>query len=258
MCRQFLQFLSVDFRHQLPFKSLTQILKLLSIEPFFSHKRSMEHTAQREGLIEPINEQQLFHGTDSEEVVRGICVNGFDFRVSGKNGTVYGKGAYFARDASYSNNYTNIRGKKYMFQAKVLVGRFTKGTADMTRPPPRAGHVLYDSCVNDINQPTIFVTFDQNQSYPEFLIEYEDMSPGASVPAPQPTHPSPSAQVPLSPSAQVPLSPTAQIPLAYPASYSMPAYLHHTYNPPPPSSPGSRTPRLMSQPKKSTDSCAVM
>ncbi|XP_046559247.1 uncharacterized protein LOC124268250 [Haliotis rubra] len=226
-----------------------------------SHKRSMEHTAQREGLTQPINEQQLFHGTDSEEVVRGICVNGFDFRVSGKNGTVYGKGAYFARDASYSNNYTNIRGKKYMFQAKVLVGRYTKGTADMTRPPPRAGHELYDSCVNDINQPTIFVTFDQNQSYPEFLIEYEDK---ASLPPSQSNQPPTMAQVQPVP-AQA--SPTAGVPLSYPTSYGMPAYPHHTYTSSP-TSPGNLTPQQMSynyspgsvKPpvKKSPDSCVVM
>ncbi|XP_067658842.1 uncharacterized protein [Haliotis asinina] len=219
-----------------------------------SHKRSMEHIAEREGLTLPINEQQLFHGTDSEEVVRGICVNGFDFRVSGKNGTVYGKGAYFARDASYSNNYTNIRGKKYMFQAKVLVGQYTKGTADMTRPPPRAGHELYDSCVNDKNQPTIFVTFDQNQSYPEFLIEYEDKALGASLPHPQSNQPTTMAQA-------APTAAKTGVPLSYPIPQGMPAYPHHTYTPSP-TSPGNLTPQQISSVrptvKKSSDSCVVM
>ena len=61
-------------------------------------------------------------------MVAGICVQNFDWRLYGKNATKFGKGSYFATDASYSLKYTkpdsdNIR---YMFVAKVLAGRYTK------------------------------------------------------------------------------------------------------------------------------------
>ena len=119
----------------------------------------------------------LFHGTDSEEVARGICYQNFDPRMHGKNATVYGKGAYFARDASYSHNYTASRGKRYMFLADVLVGDYTKGDNTMQRPPKKPGlkqHELFDSTVDDVNNPTIFVIYAMEKCYPSYLILYKE------------------------------------------------------------------------------------
>ena len=42
----------------------------------------------------PVNEQLLYHGTDAS-VVDAICRKGFDWRVCGKNGTLYGQGSCF-------------------------------------------------------------------------------------------------------------------------------------------------------------------
>jgi len=59
---------------------------------------------------------------------------------------------------------------------QVLVGRYTRGQSDMVRPPPidpsRPFIDLYDTCVDNVDKPEIFVTFDFRQSYPEYLIEY--------------------------------------------------------------------------------------
>nr|XP_034299146.1 protein mono-ADP-ribosyltransferase PARP12-like [Crassostrea gigas] len=124
-----------------------------------------------------LDERTLFHGTDSYDTCYGICTNSFDFRLSGKNATVYGKGSYFAASAKYSHNYT--RGPVHlMFQAKVLIGRYTKGSGDMTCPPniPGEGHRRYDSCVDKTSNPSIFVVFDRNQCYPEYLIAYQSKS----------------------------------------------------------------------------------
>ena len=41
----------------------------------------------------PVNEQLLYHGTDNS-AVDAICKKGFDWRVCGKNGTLYGQGEY--------------------------------------------------------------------------------------------------------------------------------------------------------------------
>lgn len=61
-----------------------------------------------------------------------------------------------------------------MFACRVLVGQYTKGASHYRRPPAKdtAGN-LYDSCVNDVREPTIYVVFDRPQVYPEFLITYE-------------------------------------------------------------------------------------
>ncbi|KAL0968494.1 hypothetical protein UPYG_G00267590 [Umbra pygmaea] len=51
-----------------------------------------------------VDERHLFHGTD-ESIIDAICEQNFDWRACGLNGTLYGEGSYFARDASYSHNY---------------------------------------------------------------------------------------------------------------------------------------------------------
>lgn len=138
---------------------------------------------------ESVNEKSLFHGTDSIDTCYGICTNNFDFRLSGKNATMYGKGSYFATTAKYSNCYT--RGPlRLMFRARVLIGRYTKGEKDIACPPniPGEGHKRFDSCVDDETNPTIFVVFDRNQSYPEHLIAYrgkdDELSSALNNPVP--------------------------------------------------------------------------
>ncbi|XP_075062540.1 protein mono-ADP-ribosyltransferase TIPARP-like [Mixophyes fleayi] len=125
-------------------------------------------------------ERYLFHGTDAT-VIEAICKLNFDPRVSGKHGTVYGKGCYFAKDASYAHGYspTNSDGYRFMFLAKVLVGRPSLGKSSYARPPSinpeDPASLLYDSCVNKSINPDIFIVFDNDQFYPYFLIKYHEL-----------------------------------------------------------------------------------
>lgn len=61
-----------------------------------------------------------------------------------------------------------------MFLARVLVGEFTNGLSNYLRPPAKDSQntAFYDSCVNSIFNPSIFVIFEKHQIYPEYLIEY--------------------------------------------------------------------------------------
>ena len=135
------------------------------------------------------NEKQLFHGTSSDSV-DAICKQNFDWRMCGKNGNKYGEGSYFASKASYSDCYArkDADGFQFMFLARVLVGLFTKGRSSYRRPPPKDPSTpasdLYDSCVNSKNDPTIFVVFDMDQYYPEYVFKYFTME-SASCPTPQ-------------------------------------------------------------------------
>lgn len=120
----------------------------------------------------PVNEKHLFHGTD-KSLIDAICDQNFDWRMCGVHGTAYGKGSYFARDASYSHKYATGHQGKVMFVALVLVGEYTLGQSHYVRPPPKAnGKTLYDSCVNCERNPGIFVIFEKQQIYPEYVIEY--------------------------------------------------------------------------------------
>ncbi|KAM9402631.1 protein mono-ADP-ribosyltransferase PARP11-like [Salvelinus alpinus] len=70
------------------------------------------------------------------------------------NGFVYGYG-------SYSNTFAVVSldaGVRHMFLAKVLVGKN-----------------LYDTCVDQLVNPTIFVVFDRGQCYPYYLIKYKEL-----------------------------------------------------------------------------------
>ncbi|XP_032486500.1 protein mono-ADP-ribosyltransferase TIPARP isoform X3 [Phocoena sinus] len=133
-----------------------------------------------------INERHLFHGT-SQDVVDGICKHNFDPRVCGKHATMFGQGSYFAKKASYSHNFSkkSSKGVHFMFLAKVLTGRYTMGSHGMRRPPPvNPGSVtsdLYDSCVDNFFEPQIFVIFNDDQSYPYFVIQYEEVSNTVSI-----------------------------------------------------------------------------
>lgn len=88
---------------------------------------------------------------------------------------VFSAGSYFARDASYSDNYCREDSSpKTMFLARVLVGEFTLGNSSYVIPPLKDGQNFYDSCVNNFSNPSIFVIFEKQQIYPEYLIEYVD------------------------------------------------------------------------------------
>ncbi|KAM4670876.1 protein mono-ADP-ribosyltransferase PARP12-like isoform 2-T2 [Amazona ochrocephala] len=131
---------------------------------------------KRENGGKEVNEKLLFHGTKTS-FVESICIHNFDWRICGSNGTVYGKGSYFARDASYSHSYCELTvKKKIMFVARVLVGDYVNGNAAYVRPPAKSvdGLQFYDSCVDNQINPSVFVVFEKYQIYPEFTIEYTE------------------------------------------------------------------------------------
>eukprot|EP00483_Globobulimina_turgida_P004428 UN04437 len=129
------------------------------------------------------NQLLLFHGTRPLNV-NGIINEGTDFRLHGDNGTKYGNGSYFAVYASYAASFskqsqvdTTIgRMVKYMFLCAVKAGSFCKGSSGLRRPPkirPNDNDSnSYDSVVDDVDKPSMFVTFDNAQSLPLYLITF--------------------------------------------------------------------------------------
>uniref|UniRef100_A0A8C5PFB9 TCDD inducible poly(ADP-ribose) polymerase n=1 Tax=Leptobrachium leishanense TaxID=445787 RepID=A0A8C5PFB9_9ANUR len=167
-----------------------RILKIQRVQNLFlweKYKRKKEFMARKmTGLDKIMNERHLFHGT-TQDVVDGICKHNFDPRVCGKHATLFGQGSYFARKASYSHGFSkrSTKGVHYMFLAKVLSGRYTVGNHTMRRPPPlnplSITSDLYDSCVDNFFEPQIFVIFNDDQSYPYFIIQYEEVSDTVSI-----------------------------------------------------------------------------
>ena len=122
-----------------------------------------------------VNEKFLFHGTSKQFIKPIYATRGFDWRLAGRaNGHNFGMGNYFARDSSYSTRFCTD--SRTLFMVRVLVGDFTAGKPTYLRPPPlnekdKFGEV-YDSCVDNVNTPSMYVTFEFGQSYPAYLIHF--------------------------------------------------------------------------------------
>ncbi|CAF2131733.1 unnamed protein product [Rotaria magnacalcarata] len=112
-------------------------------------------------------ERKLFHGCRQESI--DLIINSFFNRsFAGVNGTVYGQGAYFSANASYSHNYakpSTQNSERYMFVVSVIVGKSTLGNTNMKIPP--AG---FDSTTDGDH---IYVTYRDDQAYAEYLIVYK-------------------------------------------------------------------------------------
>ena len=89
-----------------------------------------------------------------------------------------GKGVYFASDASYSidpkYSVPNASGKQQMFLCRVIVGEYCLGSQGCVAPDERdsVSHLRFDSTVDRMIRPGIFVTYHDSQAYPEYLITF--------------------------------------------------------------------------------------
>jgi len=95
-------------------------------------------------------------------------------------GIRYGNGVSFALDASYSARSTyspsDANGRRYMYLTRVLVGEYTVGRQGLLTPPAKNQSDptdTYDSVVDRMPNPGIFVVFYDWQCYPDYLITFQ-------------------------------------------------------------------------------------
>nr|XP_048310483.1 protein mono-ADP-ribosyltransferase PARP10 [Myodes glareolus]XP_048310484.1 protein mono-ADP-ribosyltransferase PARP10 [Myodes glareolus] len=154
-------------------------IRIVRVERVSHPLLQQQYQLHRERLMQccqqrPV-EQVLYHGT-SESAVLDICAHGFNRSFCGRNGTLYGQGVYFAKRASMSvlDRYSppNSEGHKAVFVARVLTGDYGQGSRDLKAPPLRASDQVlrYDSAVDCLQQPNIFVIFHDTQALPTHLI----------------------------------------------------------------------------------------
>lgn len=129
-------------------------------------------------MLDRFEKKWLFHGTNIE-VRDKICQQGFNRSFCGKNATFYGKGVYFARDAKYSAHPTyavpDRNGFQYLMACRVVVGEYCRGKKDALTPDVRDSKTLalYDSTVNNMSDPSVYVTYHDAQAYPEYLVTFK-------------------------------------------------------------------------------------
>ncbi|XP_059190758.1 protein mono-ADP-ribosyltransferase PARP12 [Centropristis striata] len=161
------------FKRTMPHSTINNIQRIQNSSLWKVFQWQKDQMTERNGG-KSVNQQYLFHGTD-ESLIEAICEQNFDWRMCGVHGTSYGKGSYFARDASYSDRYARAKRSlnKIMFVALVLVGEYVRGSSSYVRPPPKGNSkTLYDSCVDRESDPSIYVVFEKQQIYPEYIIDY--------------------------------------------------------------------------------------
>lgn len=62
-----------------------------------------------------------------------------------------------------------------MYLCRVLTGDYTLGKRDMIVPPAKGSNSndLYDSVVDNMANPTMFVIFHDDHAFPEYLITFK-------------------------------------------------------------------------------------
>ena len=120
-------------------------------------------------------EKTLFHGTSLDAVE---SINKYGFNRSFGSVQAYGNGVYFARDSTLSAEMLYAKpdrnGHQMVYIAKVLTGHSALGVVGMKFPPQRAPGILFDSMVNNTDDPTIYVSgHNDNQIYAEYLVEFK-------------------------------------------------------------------------------------
>lgn len=140
---------------------------ILFIDEIINSELQTEYQAQKQAMEETgeqIREELLFHGTRAD-LIDIIAEEGFDptKNIIGS----YGIGTYFAKNANYSMNYMKSKDKhgiSYMFLATVLFNKIEKGFR---------GKISNQSIlVDDIKNPTIFVSQYRYGAYPKYVIAF--------------------------------------------------------------------------------------
>ena len=131
-----------------------------------------------------LNEKLLFHGS-RENKPELICKGdaSFDMRFS-KDG-LWGRGNYFAVNASYSNGFAYKEvdlGLRKMFAAWVLTGHSYESPQHPFKHPPERDSNFdehsqvsrrYESVTGTTGGSRVYITYDNTLAYPVYLITYD-------------------------------------------------------------------------------------
>jgi len=121
-------------------------------------------------------ERLLWHGT-SWDTVANISRHGFNrayaYGSEARHGSRLGRGCYFAESPKRAIRFCGrVEGRKAVFLAGVLPGKYTRGKDGLIEPPVAdAIGNRYDSTVDDEETPKVFCVFKDFQAVPLYLLD---------------------------------------------------------------------------------------
>lgn len=121
-----------------------------------------------------MNVQKLYHGTDPD-FIDAICKENIDGRRYANAKDKYGKGTYFSNSSSVARTYCtpDAQGHLFMILSEVIIGYVTLGNKNLNKPPQNnLTNEAYDTTVDSMTAPTIFVKYFKEEYYPEYIIEF--------------------------------------------------------------------------------------
>eukprot|EP00933_Yihiella_yeosuensis_P023088 TRINITY_DN18035_c0_g1_i1.p1 TRINITY_DN18035_c0_g1~~TRINITY_DN18035_c0_g1_i1.p1 ORF type:complete len:923 (+),score=149.94 TRINITY_DN18035_c0_g1_i1:76-2844(+) len=148
-----------------------------SAEPYY---KALQRGIENQGLpFQPgLHTRWCFHGSTAIESIVTNPISGFQPLMSGSRaGALWGPGTYFARDAKYVHDggYCSMLpdGSKQMMLCLLMNGMVCLGDPDHKGVLPfRQGRHRYNSSVDSLGNPEIFVTQSPGAAYPAYVITY--------------------------------------------------------------------------------------
>jgi hypothetical protein len=148
-----------------------------SAKPYYAAlRRAIEDQGVR---FQPgVHTRWVFHGTDAIESIITNPLAGFQPLASGARlGAVWGSGTYFARDAQYvfGGNFCQpaADGKRQMLMCLAMTGFPCLGHPEQRGVLPfRQQPHRYNSSVDSLSSPEIFVVQHPSAAYPAYLVTF--------------------------------------------------------------------------------------
>lgn len=153
------------------------LLEIGSTKPYY---KSLRRSIEDQGLeFQPgVHTRWAFHGTNAIDSIIMDPMTGFQPLASGTRlGSLWGSGTYFARDARYvvEGNFCPpaADGSKQMLLCLLMTGMPCLGDPQHHGVLPfRQKPHRYNSAVDSLSSPEIFVTMHPGAAYPAYLITY--------------------------------------------------------------------------------------
>jgi hypothetical protein len=139
---------------------------------------SVQNSLEKQGsnFENGVHTRWLFHGSAAIDSIIGDSLSGFKVTLS--KTCMWGAGIYFARDAQYPDDHgfcgePAADGSKSMLLCLAVTGVSTLGDEAMAIQPyrPRSQH-RYNSFVDALSNPEIFVVSEPAAVFPAYVIKY--------------------------------------------------------------------------------------